>query len=184
MDEATGHACPLCRRELGISEVDLFKQYHALLVGELEEEISAIKTHIVRAGELATAVGQVDRLAWDKYKTISDDILNTARINSDIIVKNCDVTKNPTADAKAALASLKSAVTDWATQLGSKMTAIETAEKGRDELVKQLTILRGEIETLEYAQAIAGRMQVLKAAQNMVEWALLERQSPRVYTGA
>jgi len=173
MDDAVGHACPLCRRDLGISEVDLFKQYHALLVGELEKEISAIKAHIAEAGELATAVDQVDRIAWEKCKTIPEKILSAARINSDIIVKNCDIAKNPTAEAKAALASLKSASTDWATLLESKMTAIETAAKGRDELVKQLTTLRTEIEPLEYAQAIAGRMEALKAAQRMVDESLL-----------
>ena len=77
--------------------------------------------------------------------------------------------KDPTAEAKAAHASLKSAATDWATQLEAKKTAIETAAKGRDELVKQLAKLRAEIEPLEYAQAIAGRMEALKAAQRMVD---------------
>jgi len=172
MDEATGHACPLCRRELEISEVNLFKQYHALLVGELEKEINTIKADIAKAGELATAVGQVDRLAWDKCKTIPEEILSAARTNSDIIVKNCDIAKNPTAEAKAAVALLKSAATAWATQLESKMTAIETATKGRDELLKQFTILRAEIEPLEYAQAIADRMEALKAAQSMVDESL------------
>lgn len=169
MDEAAGHACPLCRRDLGISEVDLFKHYHALLVGELEKEISAIKAHIAKAEELATAVEQVDHLAWEKCKTIPEKILSAARSNSDIIVKNCDIAKNPTEEAKVALASLKSAATDWAKLLESKTTAIETAAKGRDELVKQLTILHTEIEPLEYAQAIASRMEALKAGQRMVD---------------
>ena len=31
MDEAAGHACPLCKRDLGVPEVELFKQYHELL---------------------------------------------------------------------------------------------------------------------------------------------------------
>ena len=169
MDEAAGHVCPLCRRDLGISEVDLFKQYHALLVGELEKEISTIETHIVKAGELATGVGQVDRLAWDKCETIPEEILAAAKTNSDIIVENCDITRRPTAEAEAALASLKLAATDWAKQLELKKTAIETAAKGRDELVTQLAILHAEIKPLEYAQAIADRMDALKAVQNMVE---------------
>jgi recombinational DNA repair ATPase RecF len=169
MDEATGHACPLCKRDLGISEVNLFKQYHALLVSELEKEIISIKAHIAKAEELATAVGQLDRKAWDKCKTIPEEILSAAKTKSDIIVTNCDITKEPAAEAKTAFTSLKSAATKWATQLESKKTAIETAAKGRDELVKQLTTLRAEIEPLEYAQAIAGRLEELKAAQRMAE---------------
>ena len=48
MDEATGHACPLCKRDLGVTEVALFKQYHALLAGELEKEIGAHQKQILR----------------------------------------------------------------------------------------------------------------------------------------
>jgi recombinational DNA repair ATPase RecF len=172
LDEVAGHACPLCRRDLGISEIDLFKQYHTLLVDELEKEISTIKAHIAKAGELATTVGQVDRLAWEKCKTIPENILSVARTNSDIIVRNCDISQNPTEEAKGALESLKSASTNWATLLESKMTAIETAAKGRDELIKQLTILRTEIEPLEYALAIACRMEALQVAQMMMNESL------------
>ncbi len=169
MEEATGHACPLCKRDLGVSEVDLFKQYHSLLVGEHEKEITAIKTDIAKAEELAIVIDQLDREAWSKYQTIPEEIRSAAKTKSDLIVTNCDISKEPTKEAKAALASLKSAAIDWATQLESKKTAIETAKKGRDELVKQLTKLRAEIEPLEYAQAIAGQLEVLKAAQRLVD---------------
>lgn len=168
MDEATGHACPLCKRDLGISEVELFKQYHALLVGELEKEISSIKADIAKAEELAFAITQVDREAWVKCKTIPEEILSVAKTNSDLVAASCEISKEPLAEAKAAHVSLKSAATDWATQLESKRMAIETAAKGRDELLRQLATLRAEIEPLEYAEAIADRSEALKAAQMMV----------------
>jgi energy-coupling factor transporter ATP-binding protein EcfA2 len=173
MDEATDRSCPLCKRDLGISEIALFKQYHALLAGELEKEIGEIKADIAKAGELATAVGQVDRETWDKCKTIPEEILSAARTNSGIIVTNSDIAENPTAEAKAAHASLKSAAVDWATQLESKKSAIETAAKGRDELVKQMAILLTEIEPLEYAQAVVGHIEALKTAQRMVDESLI-----------
>ena len=167
MDEAAGHACPLCKRDLRVSEVELFKQYHALLVGELEKDIITIKADLAKASESATAVGQLDRKAWDKCKTIPEEILTAAKTGAEFIVASCDIAKEPTEEAKAALESLKESVVAWATQLESKNTAIEAAAKGRDELVKQLAKLRTELEPLEYVQAIAGRLANLKEAQRM-----------------
>jgi DNA repair exonuclease SbcCD ATPase subunit len=168
MDDATGHACPLCKRDLGASEIELFKQYHGLIVGVLETDITAIKSDVAKARELATAIGQVDRKAWDKCKTISEEILAAAKTGAELVVASCDLSKEPTAEAKASLESLKTSVVTWATQLASKKTAIDAAAKGREELVKQLAKLRGEIEPLEYAQAIADRLAKLKEAQQMV----------------
>ncbi len=168
MGDANGHACPLCKRGLGIPEVELFKQYHALLTGELEKEIIAIKADIVTAREFASAVEKVDRKAWDKCKTIPEEVLTAAKNGAALIVAGCDISKEPTPDAKAALESLKLSAAAWSIQLESKKNAIETAVKGRDELVKQLGKLRGEIEPLEYSLAIADRMMKLKEAQGMV----------------
>lgn len=169
MDEASGHACPLCNRDLGVSEVKLFKQYYDLLVGELEKDIAALKRDIAKALEFSAAVVDVDRKGWEKYTTIQAEVLTAARTDSDHIVASCDVSKEPTAEAKAALESLKGFVAVWVAQLESKNNAIETAAKGRDELIKQLSKLRGEIEPLEYAQAIAAQLNKLRGAQWRVE---------------
>lgn len=169
MDDASGHACPLCNRDLGVSEVKLFKQYYDLLVGELEKDIAALKRDIAKALEFSAAVVNVDRKGWEKYTTIQAEVLTAARTDSDRIVASCDVSKEPTAEAKAALESLKGFVAVWVAQLESKNNAIETAAKGRDELIKQLSKLRGEIEPLEYAQAIAAQLNKLRGAQWRVE---------------
>ena len=168
MDQAAGHACPLCKRDLATPEVELFKQYHALLVGELEKDIIAIKTDLTKAREIATAVGQIDRKTWDKCKTISEDVLTAAKTGAELIVASCNISKEPTTEAKAALESLKASAVTWATQMESKKTAIDSATKGRDELVKQLAKLRAELEPLEYAQAIAEGLDKLREAQQMV----------------
>ena len=80
MDEAENHECPLCKRNLGIPEIELFKQYHGLIVGELEKNITALKADITKAREIATVVGQFDPKEWDKCKTISEEILTAAAI--------------------------------------------------------------------------------------------------------
>jgi recombinational DNA repair ATPase RecF len=169
MDEAAGHACPLCNRDLGIPEVELFKRYHDLLAGELEKDIAALKVDIAKALEFATAVVSVDRKAWEKYTTIQAEVLTAAKTDSDLIVASCDESKEPTAEAKAALESLKVLAAAWAALLESKKNAIEAAAKGRDELIKQLAKLGGEIVPLEYAQAIAAQLKKLRGAQWRVD---------------
>lgn len=168
MDDAADHACPLCKRGLGVPEVELFKQYQGLLAGELEKDIAALKADIATARDTATGIKQIDRKAWDKCKTIAEDVLTVAKTGSELIVASCDIAIEPTAEAKVALESLKVSAVTWATQLESKKTAIETAAKGRDELVKQLARLRAELEPLEYAQAISDRLAKLKEVQRMV----------------
>lgn len=169
MDEAAGHACPLCKRDLGVPEVELFKQYHDLLVGALEKDIAALKGDIAKAVEIATTVVNVDREAWAKCATIQAEVLLAAKAGSDLIVASCDASKEPTAEARAALEALKISAAAWTAQLESKKNAIKAADQGRDELVKQLAKLRGEIEPLEYAQAIAERLEKLREVQRLVD---------------
>jgi recombinational DNA repair ATPase RecF len=167
MDEAAGHACPLCQRDLGVPEVELFKRYHDLLNGELEKDIAVLKADIEKAGDLASAAVKMDRKTWDKYTTIQPEVLGAAKTSSDFVVASCDVTVEPTVEAKAALESLQSSSAAWEVQLETKKNAIDAAAKGREELVKQLTKLRSEIEPMEYAQAIAERQEKLKEVQQL-----------------
>lgn len=169
MDEAAGHVCPLCNRDMGVPEVELFKRYHDLLVGELEKDIAALKGYIAKAVEFATSIVKMDRKGWEKYTTIRAEVLAAAKTDSDHIVASCDVSKEPTAEAKAALESLKVLAAAWAAQMELKKIAIEAAAKGREELIKQLAKLRGEIEPLEYAQAIASQLNKLRGAQWRVD---------------
>ncbi len=169
MDEAAGHACPLCNRDMGVPEVELFKRYHDLLVGELEKDIAVLKADIAKAVEFTNSVVKVDRKGWEKYTTIQAEVRTAAKTDSDQIVANCDVSKEPTAEAKAALESLKVLAATWTEQMESKKSAIETAAKGREELIKQLAKLRGEIEPLEYAQAVSAQSNKLRGAQWRVD---------------
>lgn len=169
MGEAAGHACPLCNRDMGVPEVELFKRYHDLLVGELEKDIAVLKADIAKGVEFANSVVKVDRKGWGKYTNIQAEVLTAAKADSDHIVASCDVSKEPTAEAKAALESLKVLAATWAAQMESKKNAIEAAAKGREELIKQLAKLRGEIEPLEYTQAIVAQLNKLRGAQWRVD---------------
>lgn len=169
MDEAAGHACPLCRRDMDSPEVELFKRYHDLLVGELEKDIAALKADIAKAVEYSNSVAKIDRKGWEKCTTIQAEMLTAAKTDSDHIAASCDVSKEPTAEAKASLESLKIFAATLAEQIEPKKNAIEAAAKGREELIKQLAKLRGEIEPLEYAQAISVQLNKLRGAQWRVD---------------
>jgi recombinational DNA repair ATPase RecF len=175
MDDAADHTCPLCRRELGAAEVELFKKYHGLLGDELEKDIATIKAELTCARELATEISQIDLKAWDKFVTIPHEMITASRTITELIMVNCDSLKKPTLEAETALESLKTSVATWTKQLESKNIAIQKAAKGRDDLVSQLTKLRAELEQLEYAEAIADRMDNLRSvnriANNAQFWA-------------
>lgn len=161
LQAATEHACPLCKRKLGVPEVELFKRYHDLLAGELEEDITSLRADLAKASEFATAVRAVNRKDWDKSSTIPAALLAEVKSGTDLIAGSCDVAKNATAEAQAALAALRTLSTGATQQLEQKAKAIEAAAKGREELLKQLANLRAEIEPLEYAQSIAEHLATL-----------------------
>lgn len=168
MDDATAHTCPLCKRDLGIPEVELFKQYHVLLVGELEKEIIAIKADLVRAQEIAGSIAKIDRKAWEKCKTVPVDILTAANAGAESIVAFCNISEEPTAEAKATLDSLRATVVTWTVQMEAKKAAIDAAAMGRDGLLAQLATVSAELEPLEYAQAIVDGIDKLREAQQLV----------------
>lgn len=182
MDDAKDHVCPLCRQELSVHQVELFKRYHEVLIGKLENEIAALKAAIASSVNLSALVFGEDRIAWDKCTTIHANILNAAKNGTALIVANCDVTKEPTDDAKAALRDLKTHAADWEVQKEAKKAAIDAATKGRCELLKQLEKLGTEIEPLEYAQAINFKMGELKDAQRRVEYAVFWNEKLPAFT--
>jgi len=169
MDAVADHECPLCRRDLGVPEVELFKRYHELLAGELEKDIATLKGNITKAAGFAKAVADVDRKEWDKNTTLPAEILTPAKTASDLIVASCDLCKEPTGEAREALESLNGWSRIWAEQLESKRKAIEAATKGRKEPVEQLAKLRAEIEPLDYAQAIWERLDKVKLAKLLAD---------------
>lgn len=181
LEAAADQVCPLCKRNLNAPEVDLFKQYYELLAGELEKDTAALKADIARAEKFTIAVGNVNRKEWDRSATLRAELLTSAKTASDLIVASCDTTKEPTEEAKGALESLRGLSVTWAQQLELKAKAIGTTSKGREELIRQLTKLRAEIETLEYAQFIHERLEKLKDVQRMAaEAEFWERMLPSI----
>ena len=155
-------SCPLCRRAVEQPEVELFKKYHELLTGKLEQEIAGLRTDLDKAQKLVEAVRASDREDWDKYTTLPPRLLEQAKTESEVILKSCDLNSEPTEKAKEGCNTLKTLISNGAQLLAQKANAIETATKGRDELTNALAQLRTDIEPLEYAEAIRCHLRLLK----------------------
>jgi recombinational DNA repair ATPase RecF len=166
LSSAAGHSCPLCRRPLTISEIDLFKQYHALLTGELEKEITSIRSDLVQAEKLVKTVQSISREDWEK-SILPAEVLEEATIGSDLIVGSCDLKKERTDEAKNALASLRILAARVTLQMEEKAKALEAAGTGEKELRKQLLTVQSEIENLEYQELISESLQKLRDIETL-----------------
>ncbi|PKM47517.1 MAG: chromosome segregation protein SMC [Firmicutes bacterium HGW-Firmicutes-8] len=169
LDDTEHQTCPLCKRELNEPERKLFKRYYELLSGQLETEINTLKTDLVKAEELVNSVDKINPKVWDKWITLSLDVLADAKANSELVIGSCGLEKQPNAESKQALASLKELSAKGAKILEQKKKVIEAAAEGKDEVLKQLKELNREIEPLKYAQLIETSLDKLKEVQRMAD---------------
>ncbi len=167
LDAAEHQSCPLCKRGLTESEVALFKRYHEVLVGELEAEITVLRADLTRAEELVRIIQGASREQWYKISTISKSTLDDAKAKVDVVVRDCGMAMEPTAETIQAVTFLKTLVKNNKLLLEQKSNAIEAAAKGRDEVLRQLSLLNSEIEPLEYAQSILVSLGPLREAHDM-----------------
>jgi hypothetical protein len=174
--------CPLCRRELEIPEVELFRKYHDLLTDKLEEDIATLRADLNKAQELVKTVHGVNRDSWDKCGTLPADLIEHAKTHSNIVLEGCVLDIEPGNDSKEALNALRALVTENAKILEQKTRAIELATAGRDELLEELEKIRAEIESLEYAQAIALNVGLLRDVQRMAAQAELADNAALLHT--
>ncbi|KVA60581.1 hypothetical protein WI70_36365 [Burkholderia cepacia] len=183
LKDSSGQPCPLCRRELGEAETQIFKQYANLLDSELEREIQALKTDIATATELSTNVSKVVVADWNKNVTVPTEFLKEAiRLGAEI-VDGCGVTEGvkPTASAALGLAADLSA--RGRELLSGKTSAIDSATKGREQTLRNLEALRKEIEPLAYGEAMKNSLSDIKTANRFVTRAALFSQGLSGFQG-
>lgn len=169
LDAAAGQSCPLCKRSLGVSEVELFRQYSDILEGELEREIAALKQNLGKAEKIAEEIHTLDTNAWDKLTTIPSETIARMKSLSGTIISGCSLSQEETTEARTAVEELKESVVNLKSQIDAKQNAITAARAGRDEILKQLASLRAELKPLEYAYAVAAHLDQLKAAARLAE---------------
>lgn len=181
-ENAVHQACPLCRRDLGVPEIALFQKYHELLADGLDKDITALRGDLKKAGDLAEVIAKINPAEWNKSSTLSVGMLTEAKAGAAIIKGNCGLEVEHTSEAITALDALTALCVKGTESLEQKTKTIETAEKGRGELLKQLAELRAEIEPLEYAWAIFDRIAGLKETERMAQAAVYWNSSLSTFT--
>jgi hypothetical protein len=159
--------CPVCRRPVGESEQTLFRQYHDLLNGELERQISSLKDELKTAADLVKAVYEVDRKTWEKYVVPTSDVITLAENLSKPVVAGCATERAPSPGALHSLTSLKALLVDQKEALNQKSLAVETASKGQETVNQQIEKLAAELEPLEYSQTVSSELDHLKEVQRL-----------------
>lgn len=183
LDDVTGKPCPLCRREVGEAEVHLFRQYNDLLVGELEAEITALKTDLAKAEKLLDLIGKMDIAKWAESVTVPADLLPEVVRVGETLVANCNLAEGITPAALAALDEAASLDARGRLLLEGKTTAIKTATEGRDELLTKLVELKREIEPLAYAEAIQNSLPKIREARMLARRAAFFKKELSAFPG-
>jgi energy-coupling factor transporter ATP-binding protein EcfA2 len=163
----TADICPLCKRDLETTQISLFKQYHALLEGQLEEEISALRQAVDSANGLVRAIQKVQTDEWEKSPTLKAESVSVAKEAYEAILAGCDMSKKPPASAKQGLETIRAQAGSLELDLEHKTTAIEAADKGRSELQDQLVLSKREIEPLRYAACLRQNLPDLTSTQEL-----------------
>lgn len=161
MDEATGQPCPLCRRELGEAQGQLFKQYADLLGGELERDITALKADLATAAERLKSIGMTSVSDWAKNATVPAEFLTEAVRLGEAIIAGCNQMEGVTTAAATALAAAAILVADVRKLLAGKTATIAAATNGRTELLGKLLALKKDIEPIAYAETAHNTLPLL-----------------------
>jgi recombinational DNA repair ATPase RecF len=164
MDNADGESCPLCRRELGISEVQLFAQYNNLLAGELERDITTLKAEIIKAESFLEAIGAIKMDDWKTDPSASAEILAEAIRLGETLSRGCTLQKGVSQLVSAALNEAEKLIATLTQLHTDKSNAIDIATRGQAQLLTTRAALLAEIEPLAYAEALQGSLDILRDA--------------------
>jgi recombinational DNA repair ATPase RecF len=169
--EAKGHSCPLCQRELGEYEVELFRRYHELLNGLIEKDIETLQTSLARAEEHLTGISKIRPELWTELVTIPPDLIVEAIDVTKAILADSSAVRDPSPESLAALLSLDTLMKKISALAETKKSTIEAAAAGRTALSSQLTALQQEVDQLEYANAVAKDLDKFKAVEQKMKLA-------------
>jgi len=169
LDAADGKDCPLCRQNLGPTELELFKKYHALLNSTLEQDIQKLRSDITIATSLHDGLQPFRDLSWVKGVSVDDSFLAAIRENAEHALSESTLLLRPTENGRNALVRLQSAADGLAAIIASKQQTISTATNDRSSLLEQLRILRIEIQRLEYVKLIVLKLETLKEVKSKID---------------
>jgi recombinational DNA repair ATPase RecF len=156
--------CPLCKQDLRESELELFKQYAALLTGELDTTITELRKLIKTAEKNLKVIADSSPDDWAKDSVLPAETIDTIKGAGRAIQTRFKGGVEIDQDCKDSASAIRALTDDLSKQLQEKEKLIEEAGKGRAELLKQLGEISNECRNLLYAKEIAENTDLVKEA--------------------
>ncbi|MCX6875457.1 MAG: AAA family ATPase [Verrucomicrobia bacterium] len=167
-------ACPLCKHNLREGELSLFKQYAALLTGELDTAITELRKLIKISTKDLKVIFDSMPDSWAKDSVLAVETIDAIKKAGRVIQTRFKAGEKMGQDCRDAASTIRELSDDLSKLLEEKEKLIEEAGKGRGELLKQFGQISTECNELQYAKAIAENVQLVKEArrrtQNVAFW--------------
>ncbi len=156
--------CPLCKQDLRESELELFKQYAALLTGELDTVITELRKLIKTAEKNLKVISDSSPDDWAKDSVLAAETIDTIKGAGRAIQTRFKGGEEINQDCKDSASTIRALADDLSKHLQEKEKLIEEAGKGRAELLEQLGEISTECRELLYAKEIAENADLVKDA--------------------
>ncbi len=156
--------CPLCKQDLRESELELFKQYAAILTGELDTAITELRKLIKTAEKNLKVISDSSPDDWAKDSVLAVETINAVKEAGKAIRTRFNGGVEIDQGCKDSASTMRALADDLSKHLQEKEKLIEEASKGRAELLKQLGEISTECRALLYAKEIAENTDLVKEA--------------------
>ena len=156
--------CPLCKQDLRESELQLFKQYAAILTGELDTAITELRKLIKAAEKNFKVISDSSPDDWAKDSVLAVETINEVKEAGKAIRTRFKGGEEIDQACKDSASTMRALADNLSKHLQEKEKLIEEASKGRAELLKQLGEVSTECRALLYAKEIAENADLVKEA--------------------
>ncbi len=156
--------CPLCKQKLRESELELFKQYAALLTGELDAIITEIRNLLKTSEKNLKVIADSAPDDWAKDSVLTQETVYATKDTGRAVQTRFVVGGEIDQDCKDAASLMRGLSDDLSKSLKEKEKLVEEAGKSRVELIKLLTDITTECQGLLYSKAISKNIELLKDA--------------------
>ena len=154
--------CPLCKQNLRERELELFKQYAGLLIGELDTAITELRKLIKTADKNLKVISDSTPDDWAKDSVLAVEMIDAIKNAGRAIEARFKVGEDIDQDCKDAASTMCALRDDLSERLKAKEKLIEEAGKSRTELLKQLGEISAECQGLLYAKEISENADLLQ----------------------
>lgn len=156
--------CPLCKQTLRESELKLFKQYSALLTGELESAITKLRKLLIATEQNFKVIADSSPDKWAKDSVLASDTIETIKDAGRVIRALFKAGEEIDQECKNVASSLRKHSDELSRSLQAKEKLIKEAGKGQEDLLKQLDEISADCQALLYAKEISNNIDLVKEA--------------------